>query len=796
MFYLHQVTLSDSCHQIFKMIELLSIPLKKPSEIDITKPLQNALNSVYSTISQKDFTEAISEFNKLRKNALWRAFEKCDSSLEMMYRYYDQICVLETKIPPGEIQLPFKWKDAFDRTIFGGKLSLTISSLAYEKVCVLFNIAALQSVIASSQSLDNDESLKLAAKLFQQSAGILSYLKSNVMSIVQQELTPDMSPETLEALSSLMLAQAQEIFTYKAIHDDMKDSIIAKLAAQTEDLYAETFKLFQKEIFRAFWDKEWVPLISGKLFGYHGLSEYFQSKVCKSNKCIGEEIARLKLSVEMFENALSKSSKLSFHQDYCNKASGRLAEVTKDNDFIYHERIPDAKSLTAISRAAVAKVLPITDKFSSDFKDLFHDLLPLNLYHAVTTFESQKCDLVNSEVAKLRNSKQILNGTLASLNLPAAIEDISGTEIPSSLKEKAALLRDAGGIEDLEKKMNELPELLQRNDEILKEAENLLNDEQATDNHLRSQFKERWTRLPSEKLTHQLRLNAGKYRELINNAVRADKIIKEKYEMHRNSLRILSMPPDALTSYIPAGTAIHESRTVRDLRDLMEKVETLKAEQDVIESELQSTKVDPQAAFSDTLLKDGVINENNLVKETLNKYYGHLKQQVADSIKTQESLISSIQLKHTEFAKEHVSIGSAREQMMCKLAAAYNAFSELKNNLQEGIKFYNDLTQLLIIFQSKVSDYCFARKTEKEELLKDLTSSLSNLSFDNTSRPPISEPSMSRQQDNVPTLPYPIVDPRMMPFPQYGNAPMAPSYDGKTPLPGVFNPYMGRPGNF
>lgn len=44
---------------------------------------------------------------------------------------------------------------------------LAIPSLGYEKVCVLFNIAALQSAVAATQSIENDDSLKLAAKLLQ-----------------------------------------------------------------------------------------------------------------------------------------------------------------------------------------------------------------------------------------------------------------------------------------------------------------------------------------------------------------------------------------------------------------------------------------------------------------------------------------------------------------------------------------------------------------------------------------------------------------------------------------------------
>ena len=59
---------------------------------------------------------------------------------------------------------------------------------------------------------------------------------------------------------------------------------------------------------------------------------------------------------------------------------------------------------------------------------------------------------------------------LASLNLPAALEDLSGATVPPSLLEKAEQIRQLGGIDGLRQKMNNLPDLLQRNKEILDEV--------------------------------------------------------------------------------------------------------------------------------------------------------------------------------------------------------------------------------------------------------------------------------------------------------------------------------------
>lgn len=601
--------------------------------------------------------------------------------------------------------------------------------MAYEKECVLFNVAGLQSAVAASQNMDSDDGLKLALKLFQQSSGIFAHLKGVTPFAIPQEPTPDLNPETLQTLSNLMLAQAQEIVIVKAIKDAMKDQIIAKLCCQCEELYAEVLRGLQKDSLRSLWEKEWIATIAGKQAGLHGLTQLYQSLVCRANHCFGEEISRLQQAVELFKSAQSRSGKSNLFDNYAQRAQRHLVESKKNNDFIYNEIIPDFKTLEAPGKAQLAKALPLNLPLTENTKDIFANLVPVVLHQAIAASEARKNEVVNAEIMRLREATQTLNGVLASLNLPAAIEVTSGNAMPQSLVDKAREVRQKGGIESIKNLIDDLPQLLQRNQELLDESDRLLNEENEADNRLRAQFKEKWKRTPSEKLTEMFRHNSAKYREILKNAITADKTVRETFEKHRRGMELLSKDPSEMETACPngGGNDMSNVSSVGELRSLMESVETIKAEREVIESELKSATVDLKEQFLSALAKDGLIDEPSISVGSIGKTLAPLREQVSESVSRQESVIQDIQRSHQQFVNETGGGSNLRDKFLSELASAYDNFTTLQNNLREGTKFYNDLTQLLVTFQTKVSDFCFARKTEKDELMKSLTEESSRL---------------------------------------------------------------------
>ncbi|XP_065573849.1 apoptosis-linked gene 2-interacting protein X 1-like, partial [Artemia franciscana] len=291
------------------MAEFIEVPLKRSSEVDLVRPFKALVQSRNGDSGkQENLDSAFAEFNNLRQFSTNRNVEKQQSYIDLMVKYHDQLLMLESKFQPQDITIPFKWKDAFDKgSIFGGKPSLTITSLLWERCCVLFNIGALQSQIACTQSVHTDDGLKTASKLFQQSSGIFEHLKELFTEALGQNIpTPDIQQDTLAALSALMLAQGQEAIALKGINDKMKDTTVAKLVSQTHELYSGAYKLMQKDQLRKIWDRHWLPRVSARAAFYGGVAQYYQSCVCNKEKRIGEEIARGQAAIDQLKTAQSR----------------------------------------------------------------------------------------------------------------------------------------------------------------------------------------------------------------------------------------------------------------------------------------------------------------------------------------------------------------------------------------------------------------------------------------------------------------------------------------------------------
>ena len=398
-------------------------------------------------------------------------------------------------------------------------------------------------------------------------------------------------------------------------------------------------------------------------------------------------------------------------KDWLKKVDRDLATAKKDNDFIYHERIPDEKALAAVAKAAVAKATPLPDRMGNPSSPLLFDaLVPVPVHQACAAYEVRQTEVVNREVGKLKEASTLMNELLSSMNLPACLENTKGNELPQSLKEKADRVKEAGGLQVVSKLIQELPELLTRNTEILDECDRLLKEEKDSDEQLRNQFKEKWKRTPSDKLTSTFNANAQKYRTIINNATQADKVVKDKFDQHKANVECLSGGSVSLQQVVPNATGSgggHDLPIAKTLLNQMESVDTIKAERQVIESEFKSMKPDMRKIFLDIYQKEGVISEATVSDASLTRAFGPLQKQVEDSVKSQEKLMEEIAKNYETFSQQ-TGGGStnARDEKLKQLAAAHDAYFELKNNLQEGTKFYNDLTQLLVTFQTKVNMDC------------------------------------------------------------------------------------------
>jgi hypothetical protein len=428
-------------------------------------------------------------------------------------------------------------------------------SLAFEKASVIFNISAVLSCHAANQTRSEESGLKAAYHSFQASAGMFTYINENFL----HAPSSDLSRETVKTLIAIMLAQAQEVFLEKQIADQKRVGMLAKLSSQAAFLYSQALEGVQENVNKAIFEKVWLLFIQIKYNLLSSQSQYYQAMADTEANSHGIAVARLKAAESQakeanrvasnFPSTMPPSSNLSAETgtllaDIAKRnvttIQEKLQELSKDNDYIYHQPVPAEASLAPVAKLPASKPIPVSELYAGqDIQritgpDLFAKIVPLAVTESASLYDEEKAKLVRAETERVDMANSEMAASLDYLRLPGALQvlkggfdqdilpdedfrtwcdDVAGHENPISIFDTLRIDRDSVI-------------------SILDKSSKQLDMEESVCEKMRSKYESEWTQQPSSRLTTTLRGNIRNYREALDEAARSDGQLYAKFRQN------------------------------------------------------------------------------------------------------------------------------------------------------------------------------------------------------------------------------------------------------------------------
>lgn len=613
----------------------------------------------------------------------------------------------------------------------------------------------------NAQNLNSEEGLKGAAKAFQFAAGLFNMILDQVsLQLSVQSRTGDILPDSLRTMSAIMLAQvrrlaaqacdggrllvrrladthaaapvqAQDCFCLRAMRTQMTPLSLAKLTALTSDMYETVHGILTSSAGAGITDKSWTYIVHAKWQYYSALASLYQATAEGADRHWGVQVARLHVALQHAEAAAHTAADKPFAKAIeagalVERVRHALESAERDNNIAYHESVPKPAQLPAIPRAEQMVKLqlpPTLNDASIVGKDPFESMVPFTVRQALQAYEARRRAFVEELTQSMTTATEQLNSALASMSLPGALEAaVKPVGLPPGLLEHAKRVRDAGGAGALEKNFTAMVNSRQVAMSMVAECERILKEEQADDDAVRARFGQDWTRTPSAQLTASMWEELRKYRTLLEKATASDGIVKGKIDANARGIRQLSQSDDQLEASLPKSSATQDTASggaAAALRKLLDEVTRMRLVRSNLTQNLHSLcDADTiKKTLMDSASTDGM---EGVCEAHLNSYFGATKAAIEENIQQQAPLLERVRTANDAFVSGRTAgnTENPRETIINMLFAAGNSFSEITANIEEGSRFYKELCgNILAKFQTKCSDFAFARKTEKRDLL-------------------------------------------------------------------------------
>lgn len=638
----------------------------------------------------------------------------------LIKRYYCQLHSLQNRFPIGDDHhlVSFSWRDIYSSN---GTQS---TDLKHDMAVVLYNYGVVHTMLGAGMMRTTEDEMKLACTHFQCAAWAFETVREQY----GMAAVGDLCPEILIFMQQISFAQAQECILEKSLIDNRKSIITAKVTAQIIEYYNTALAALLTggddgivaEIVGNKSFKEWKQYVQFKVQYMSCILLLYQGQNAEEQQKMGERVALYQSAFDRLEEARKESRGMNNAQ-IINEALTFVMDVVEakrksarnENEFIYHEEVPELSAITSVPGANLVKGIPfsVTDPTLIG-EDIFHRLVPIKTHETSSLYSEEKANLLRCIGQKIDGKDAELNKFMESLNIDSLNYDASDVRLPQPLIDRCA---------DLNAKPNAIPDLIAKMSslaEICVDVENMLGNIQ----EMLNQEKEFQQTIGDRVNSHIVDLNTEftKYLEAHSKAGGSNDTLRKAMELHVNNLKILARPLAEVQASIPVCGAEINPNALNETRHLLGKVNEMRLQRAQLFSQLNDDiqKDDITAQ----LIAWGDRNVDELFKAELGKHT-QLTSIIEQNLLAQSNILKAFTdayARCAHFIKAVADTKHKRDTFLSSLIASYDVYDDLLGKSLKGLEFYKKLHNNIGKLSKRVRSACEVNEEERQQRMQSL----------------------------------------------------------------------------
>jgi hypothetical protein len=449
------------------------LPVKAGFVTDLAGTIKRHVKEKHSKECAEQHDDAFKKFHKVRQDSV----DVCNTHLSAtiaapsnslsesiihsnLYHYSVLLQFANRHFPlsDGKVYgVQYNWKDAFT-----GKSTRTTVNSFTDLSSVLYNAAALWSIMAAREPKDSQQGLKNAFQLYQQAAGVLEAIHVKLIPNYaagtsvddQTQIAFEIGKDGLEVCMAILLTYANHCGYLKAVATS-KHGLLSKLALEVSNSYAAVGRSMRQQ---------GTDIVSD---AYTNIMDYWEkvflarshwhlaAEVGAADVDIATCIARLRIVHSTLEGASRvANSNLKAHiQDMMRSAGQQLEACERLNSTVYTERIPKTvPDPVGTGGKSLAKCTPLTPLMEATgiSVDPFSDIVPVHIATAANVYKEQLAEKVKTHIRGIHAHREKIRNNIHKMGAMGLIEALDAAsrkdeQLPAPLEQRIKRVHAEGG---------------------------------------------------------------------------------------------------------------------------------------------------------------------------------------------------------------------------------------------------------------------------------------------------------------------------------------------------------------